>query len=685
MILNKDSIKLFEQYQVNLPEAVLIKMEDGIRKDKELLITIDASHYGLRNNNGTIYRHDTMINDVQSFVYPKPKPIIERHRPSTSAKFGSIIAADYKLTNYHADLLQDMDVDGLTTEEYIDMCNEEILPMQLRDANYNGLAYVQVVGKLDDKEGIKKVLDGEFLSVSIGASPRRLICSICLQDQTKGICEHFANKASNRFMLAEQLDYEELSFVPKPADPFGRVVKIHDGQMEEFQIEHDINILNTGINVVYMEDFFEEARDKTIVCVDNICTIINQEEQKMDRKNISIADEFSAEILLNALKNIKLNDEDKDIVSALKLNEDRAKDWTARKFAVVQKTQDGEARRFPLNDELNVRAGLALIDQAEDLTEAEMKKAVAKLGKAAAKFGIELEDSEKNTEEKNEIPQEEDTSLSDEEKGQKAAKADAGAEDTSSTGEVTPIDTLLDSLKEEMSKIEFKEADPKLEDNTGIDTVNSQKDPIGKIFDLLKWYANDQAYAAKSLNSGVGAFLEEVGKEAIAKGSYDSLRDEKTVLEDSVKGFESSKIELETKNTELAEEVQSLQDECDILEETAKDLNYELRTHLVDEVVACKLAIGLLIDAEVEQSKVDLFKLPYNALKMQVNDSRKLTAKLKGPVNNKVEIETVKDPTLQDSDNSEEKNSQAPPELKDEDARKESGDELVKAFVNLFR
>jgi hypothetical protein len=665
MILSKDAIVLFEQYQINLTESVLIKMEDAIRKDHELILTIDASHYGFRNNNGTVYRHDTMMNDVQSFVYPSPKPIIERHRPETSAIFGNVIAADYKLTKYHSDLLLDIDLDGLTTKEYIEMCKDDILPLQKRDKKFNGLAYVQVIGKLTHKDGIQKVLDGEFLSVSIGAAPKRLICSECLQDQVQGICEHFVHKVSGRFMLAESIEYEELSFVPRPADPFGRVVRIHDGLMETQTVEHDINILNSDIDVMYIKDFFKEAEGKTIVCVDNICTIINEEEQEMKRKNLSLADEFSAEILKVALENVKLEDEEKDVLEELKLTDD-VDEWTSMKFAIVQKTQDGEVRRFPLHTKTSVQAGLALIDKAEDLTEAEMKKAVSKLGKAAKKFGIELADETTETQETTE-----------EVVVDKVADTDSTTEESTDASGGSKLDALLDELKAEL----VKEPVENLEDSVP-DPANPKKDAVTRIFDLLKWYSVDQAVAAKSLNSGISSFLEEAGKEAISKGQYDELQVKASGLEDSVKSLEDGKADLETKFTELTSEVESLRDECEILEEANKDLNFELRAHLVDELVANKISLGILEDAEVETTKAELARMPYSAIKMQVGDSRKLTAKLKGTVNNTIGIKTVTDPTLQDQDNSDK--GQSPTVLKDEEAPRLSEEQIAKGIARLF-
>jgi len=651
MVINKDSIKLLETMSFNIPEPVLVKIEDSLRKDQELLVTIDASHLGFRNGNGTIYRHDTLQDDIHTFVYPHPKPIIEKHRLKTSEKYGSIIAADLMLTDFYNQISNDVDLEGLSTHEYISMCKDHILPFQARRSDFNGLAFVQVVGKIDHKGGIKRIIDKEFFGVSIGAAPKRLICSECLQDQTTKICNHYARKGNGVFMLAESLEYEELSFVDKPADRFGKVIKIHDG-IEEVIHEYDASVAReANIDVVYIKDFFKQAEGKKIVCVNNICAIINQEEEKMEKITLSLIDEFTAEVVLEALKGIKLEDEQVNLLDSIKLSDEETASLTSRQFAIVQKTGDNEKRRFPLNNEFNVRAGLSLIDKAEDLTESEVKKAKAKLEKAAEKFNIKIEDSTEETTEVVVAPV---------------------VEETTETQETSKLEKILDELKgilEEEKKVEV------IEDCE--ETTSPKQDAVIRIFNMLKWFSTDLAIAGKSLNESIRSFLEDQGEKAIASGMYDELQEKATKLET----IEVDLNAIKTDNETLKSEVLSLNDELEILEENNKELNYELRVHLVDELITSKIACDILQDEEAEAEKENLMKIPYNALMSQVKDFRKMTAKLKDSVNNRLEIRTVPNPTLQDSMTEE---TQMPLETKKKDSKQLESD-LVRSFVNLFR
>lgn len=616
MIFNRDMIYLSESYNIKLTDNVLIKLEDAVRAKKDLLVTIDASHYGFRNGNWTTYRHDTVKHDIPSFVAPRPKPIIEQHRPDSSEQFGSVIAADYKLTKFHDQIVGHRSLDGCSSEEYMDFMRDDVLPVQYSNPEYNGLAYVEVVGKINHQDGIKKVLNREFLTVSIGAVPRRLVCSECLKDQVQGICSHYGSKSNRVFMLAESLEYEELSFVRKPADRFGRITRIHDGIMKETVFETDDTPRTTSVDVMQLQDFFKETEGKTIVCMNNICSVINnKEDEGMAKKSdetkisVSLADEFTPDAVTTLIDTMA------GVEGALEL----ADDLTDRQFAIVQKTDDGLKRRFPLCDELNVRVGLSLLDQASDLTDIEREKVKTNLEKSAKKLNIDLADFVKA-----EVTEE-------------PVVAEVLADTEEAPAVVAPskeeaINTLIDALAGELKAFEF----PEVEEITLEDKEKAVKlaekaeveNPITRLFSVLKGLAIDFKYAGAMLEGQINSYLMDAGKTAVAKGHCDSL---------------------EATATELQDQVKELEDEVTQLDTTNRELNYQIRGTLIDEVVASRDALGLIEDS-VETEKTKLGKLNYEALVVMVSDCRKLKVKLNDTaVNNKVEIKTVQDPTLTDS------------------------------------
>ncbi len=635
MVFNKDSITFYETFDIKLSDSVLVKLEDSLRKKKEMLITIDASHYGFRNGNGTVYRHDTVQNDIHSFVSPKPRPIIQQHRPDTSEKFGRIIAADYKVTEFYDMLAKDHELEGLSTEEYITLCKDVLIPFQRKTPGFNGLGYVQVVGKLDSPRAIQKVLDGEFLTVSIGAKPIKLVCSECLTDQMDNICKHFANKTNNIFMLSESLQYEELSFVQKPADPYGKITMIHDGLVEEIKTEREDSVLNANVDVIDIQDFFSQVNGaKKIVCVDNICTIINQEEKVMRGKKkedvavttVALCDEFSAD----QLSSIKLTSGEALTVDALKLSDSEA--IADRSFAVVQKTAEGLKRRFPLTDALQVEASLRLIDQAIDLTDSEKEKAVASLEKAAKKFNVVIEDAQEDTtgDDNQDADNADDTTLTDGDSSSDSVDDSAPVV----TDEPRTIEALCDELKAMIEAFEVPAALTDEEEAALTDAEKAAKverpNPVAILFSMVASLGRDLKWAGDMLEGSIISYLTELGKETVAKGTKD---------------------ELESKVSAMTDELAEAQEEIELLDEQNRDLNFQLRTDRIDELVCAKTALGLIDAATEADERAKLVKLPYNVLCDQTADYRKLKNTIKdSSVNNTLDIKSIPDPTLTDAD-----------------------------------
>ena len=428
-----------------------------------------------------------------------------------------------------------------------------------------------------------------------GAIPKKLICSECFQDQTDGLCEHYGSKSNKIFMLAESLEYEELSFVSKPADPFGKIVRIHDGIMEEIKIDRETNVLDCDVDVMVMKDFFDST-EKTIVCVDNICTIINQEDSIMARKadekvtSVALADEFGADKVQPLVQGMS------EVAGKLELTDE----LTDRQFALVQKTEDGLKRRFPLHDELNVRVGLTLFDSAMDLTDSEKEKVRTALEKTAKKLGVNLEDFVKEQEEE----ETKDASITE--------LLDAA---------ISELETLC---KDEATKAALEK---RLEDAEATEEKKIE-DPITRLFGVLQSLAMDFRYAGAALEGSITSYLTERGKAAIAKDHKDEIEAEITSLKDQVK---------------------ELEEDVTLLDEQNRDLNYQIRATLVDEIISSRESLGILEDSK-EAEKEKFSKFNYDALVTQVNDYRHMKVKLKdSTVNNKVDIKTIADPTLADS------------------------------------
>lgn len=381
--------------------------------------------------------------------------------------------------------------------------------------------------------------------------------------------------------------------------------------------------------------------------MDNICTVINdtQEDEVMDKISVSLFTEFGQEKL--ASLTIKLADsEDAVDVSSFDLKEEDFKGMKHTQFAVVQKTPEGDKRRLPIHDEAHVRACLSLIAEAEDLSEEELSKANAKIAKAAKKFGIEIKDEEVGEEETIETVQDADST-----DGKDAENVDTIADEADINRDLDRKPTTKDiqAIVEELrlSLSELKETvSAELKDNMSTSPApDPATDPITKIFDLLKWFASDVKWAGDSLNSQISSFLEDQGKKAIASGTYDELQAKAEDQETQMKT-------LTDQVTEVTAERDELQADVELLDQQNVELNYKLREHSVNEVVAHKVRLGVIEDSDesIANEKQKLFKLSINVLKDSVGEYRLLSTKLndKDVNNNMNQLATVEDPTLTD-------------------------------------
>ena len=450
-------------------------------------------------------------------------------------------------------------------------------------------------------------------------------------------------------MLAEELEYEELSFVKRPADKFGKVKFIHDNEEQEYEQEYIQ--MEADVDIILAKDFFKLADGKKIICMDNICKVINQPEGKMNKKkegqktiNVSYVDEFNAE----ELKGVKLTDseDESNLEEILKLSDEVMGELTNRDFAIIQKTSDGVKRRFPIHTAENIKAAVQLINIASDITESEKEKAISSIGRVAKKAGIEFKITDEEVTTDPIVPETEEVTVD----PVVETETDPVVE-TEVVVEEKTIEALCDELKVFLEAVD----ETKLQDD-------DKKNPLGEIFNMLVSFAGNLKWAGECLNNHVGGYLTDCGKEAIEKGIFDSLTTEVTVLKDSM--------------VEREEEIA-------LLEDQNMELNYTMRSSLVDEIIEYKTTLTL-IDAKNTSEKEELIRLPYDALVKQKNEFKQLVSKT---VNNTVtkEITSIKDPTLlNDSDESVTDDITDPVSIKD-NITVPTDAEFIKGLKNLLK
>lgn len=197
--LARKTLPINESYAVvNQPHGY--KFAESSDKPKVLIPKIEAIHAGTTANYTTYsdnYLHGSLESHsgVYSWTYPYPKPVLKNH-DTWEEPLGRVTSAQFI-------------TDSLTG----------------RSANV-------IMPTITDPEAIEKILDGRYLTVSIGGETDSAICSICGQDIiNEGWCEHNKGQeyeVDGRMVkcswLIGEIWFHEVSFVNVPADEHAQVV-----------------------------------------------------------------------------------------------------------------------------------------------------------------------------------------------------------------------------------------------------------------------------------------------------------------------------------------------------------------------------------------------------------------------------------------------------------------------------
>ena len=233
-----------------------------------LQIRIAATHAGIITRNNGFYLPDKMKKGTSSFTDNYPAPVLVHHK-DTEDNIGRIVASQYldtsgavqdqyRLVNglpvkdRHGKevgiitdvLLRDFVSDKMPFGMQVDTVCTLLRDSLLSDKDYAGLGHIQIVANISDQSAINKLLDGRYLTGSVGATTDRAVCSICRQDWTEsGQCEHKPGgiyDGAKAFIIAGNLNYEEYSFVNVPADRHSKVLELnYNGIQDSIEVAND--------------------------------------------------------------------------------------------------------------------------------------------------------------------------------------------------------------------------------------------------------------------------------------------------------------------------------------------------------------------------------------------------------------------------------------------------------------
>lgn len=209
--------------------------DDGEATGSSLLVKVEATHSGIINGNQRFYRPDRMQDSTYQWVregHPL-KPVLVEHDKEGEA-IGRVHQARYiDLSHKYRDEVPEIGnllfyADATTKRlDLFRSVNLILDKLQTRE-DYRGLGYIELGMKVTNPGAIRKVLSGEYLTVSVGFQTDQAICSACHTDWAiDDRCDHKLGEmvdGKKMFLIAGNFFYKECSFVNFPADPFAQVL-----------------------------------------------------------------------------------------------------------------------------------------------------------------------------------------------------------------------------------------------------------------------------------------------------------------------------------------------------------------------------------------------------------------------------------------------------------------------------
>ena len=262
-------VKLYDTVTItpNSVDNFKMTVKDNLfaSSDSGLLVDIVITHSGRLTRNHGLYLPQKMRDGAATLLENFGKPVLTHHN-SHDDPIGRIVDAKYIDTSmgFARDsavdaAIKDLCEPGVPFVKSLSLIDKLSKSDLLGDPTYPGLGHILVTAKITDSKAIEKILDKRYLTVSIGATSDRAICSICKQDWVEeGPCEHTPGKEYEdalAYIIAGKLNYEEVSFVNVPADALARVVMVQNGTVQDsIVVEESQQICNVNASFCFTDE-----------------------------------------------------------------------------------------------------------------------------------------------------------------------------------------------------------------------------------------------------------------------------------------------------------------------------------------------------------------------------------------------------------------------------------------------
>lgn len=354
------------------------------RSESSLIKEVDAIHE-MTTSNYTTYTAKELRKSSTSWLKPHPKPILTHHNSMNGEPIGRVIGA--KFTN----------------------------------KSIAGIPAHRLTLEISDEEAKQKVLDGRYMTVSVGGSAEHAKCSICSQDWVEeGWCEHRPGEeydGDQAHLILEDLNFKEVSFVNVPADEYAQLLEenIDEGFDPDQMYSKNDSVDTVGVqefnndnykggNSMKLEEKVTSLEEKLEVKEEKL-EVLEEKLETFETKNTELEDKLSVKTeKIETLEEKKglLEDEINELTE--ENNDLKEKQHRALAEKVVDmKIELGrlkEDSREKMVEEHADRTGDSLNDTLTDLErESEVKESDNKIGDKEDDLGIKNTDNDQVVEE----------------------------------------------------------------------------------------------------------------------------------------------------------------------------------------------------------------------------------------------------------------------------------------------
>jgi len=220
-------VTLYDTFKIAIGEPVAIKLADGHEKpfklgwlmDKvtrqtsqtRMLAEFNASNSGTIVN-GRVYPGTKVRASVRYWLYPYPKPLVDRH-PSEGLLGGDS---------------EPKTLGRARSATFIQTMEESVFADDWKHPGVEdkGSGFTRVGTSVSDRDAIQEIIDERFLTVSMGARSPLLACSICGKNWVIDRCEHrpgeeyeVDGESRGMYLVSGMLYYDHLARTAFPAQP----------------------------------------------------------------------------------------------------------------------------------------------------------------------------------------------------------------------------------------------------------------------------------------------------------------------------------------------------------------------------------------------------------------------------------------------------------------------------------